>query len=104
MRIRNACGKLARNDSDNADLMREHYHGIFNPTEAPVNIDDATDKLHRRSMRNHLSTTPTTDEIIKVILSLPHNKMPGESQITAEALKALSPEALATIANAVIAY
>jgi hypothetical protein len=30
--------------------------------------------------------------------------MPGESQITAEALKALSPEALATIANAVIAY
>jgi hypothetical protein len=42
--------------------------------------------------------------IIKVILSLPHNKMPGESQIAAEALKALSPEALATIANAVIAY
>jgi hypothetical protein len=30
--------------------------------------------------------------------------MPGESQITTEALKALSPEALATIANAVIAY
>jgi hypothetical protein len=41
---------------------------------------------------------PTANEIIKVILSLPHNKMPGESQITAEALKALSPEALATIA------
>jgi hypothetical protein len=104
MRIRNASGELARNDSDNADLMREHYHGVFNSTEAPINIDDATDKLHCRSMRNHLSTTPTADEIIKVILSLPHNKIPGESQITAEALKALSPEALAMIANAVIAY
>jgi hypothetical protein len=104
MRIRNASGELARNDSDNADLMREHYHGVFNSNEAPVNIDDATDKLSRRSTRNYLSTTPTADEIIKVILSLPHNKMPGESQITAEALKALSPEALATITNAVIAY
>jgi hypothetical protein len=35
------------------------------------------------STRYHLSTTPTADKIIKVILSLPHNKMPGESQITA---------------------
>jgi hypothetical protein len=76
MRIRNACGELARNDSDNADLMREHYHGIFNSTEAPVNIDDATDKLHHRSTCYHLSTVPTADKIIKVILSLPHNKMP----------------------------
>jgi hypothetical protein len=78
MCIRNASGKLARNDSDNADLMREHYHGIFNSTEVPVNIDDATDKLcHCRSMRNHLSTMPTTNEIIKVILSLPTIKCLG---------------------------
>jgi hypothetical protein len=71
MHIRNAFGKLARNDSDNADLMREHYHGVFNSTEAPVNTDDATDKLRRRSMCNHLSTTPTANEIIKVILTPP---------------------------------
>jgi hypothetical protein len=69
--IRKACGKLARDVSDNADLMRAHYHGVFNSTEAPVNIDDTTDNLRHRSTRNHLGTTPTTDEIITVILSLP---------------------------------
>jgi hypothetical protein len=76
----------ARNDSDNADLMREHYQMASSTPmkQAPINIDDVTDKLRRRSTHNHLSTTPTANEIIKVILSLPHNKMPGESQITAE--------------------
>jgi hypothetical protein len=36
MIMRKACDELARNDSDNADLMREHYHGVFNSTEAHV--------------------------------------------------------------------
>jgi hypothetical protein len=76
----------ARNDSDNADLMREHYQMASSTSmkHPSVNIDNVTDKLRCRSTRNHLSTTPTADKIIKVILWLPHNKMPGESQITAE--------------------
>jgi hypothetical protein len=104
MLMRKDCGNLTMSDSENADHMRGYYHEHFNSTEAPVQISDATRRLRRRTKRLHLGATPTPQAVIKVIVSLPSKKLPGESQIIAEALKALSPEALATIADAIIAY
>jgi len=102
--LKYSCGNLTVSDSENADHMKGYYHEHFNSTEAPVEIPDATRRLRRRTKRQHLGATPTPQAVIKVIVSLPNKKTPGESQIIAEALKALSPEALATIADAIIAY
>jgi hypothetical protein len=104
MRMHKDCGNLTVSDSENADHMRGYYHEHFNSTEAPVPISDATRRLRHRTKRLHLGTTPTPQAVINVIVSLPSKKSLGESQIIAEALKALSPEALATIADAIIAY
>ncbi len=104
MRMRKDCGNLTVSDSENADHMRGYYHEHFNSTEAPVQISNATWWLHRRTKRLHLGATLTPQAVIKVIVSLPSKKSLGEPQIIAEALKALSPEALATIADTIIAY
>ena len=98
------CGNLTISDSENADHMKGYYDEHFNSTESPVKISDTTQRLRCRTNRLHLGATLTPQAVIKVIVSLPNKKSPGESQIIAEALKALSPEAVATIADAIIAY
>jgi hypothetical protein len=92
LKMRKADGELATNDSDNADVMGAHFTKVFNNHRA---IDPTIlDEIRQRTSKTELGNPPSLEEVKLALRKAANGKSPGESGITAEALKALDNELL----------
>eukprot|EP00978_Attheya_sp_CCMP212_P005531 scaffold12431_cov57-Attheya_sp.AAC.6 len=83
--MRKTDGSLAMSDSDNADVMGEHFTKVFN-NHRPINTS-ILDELKQRPIIESLGDPPTEFEFDKALRNIANGKSPGESGITPEALK-----------------
>eukprot|EP00978_Attheya_sp_CCMP212_P040237 scaffold217553_cov44-Attheya_sp.AAC.1 len=88
--MRKADGNLATSDSDNADIMGEHFTKVFNNHRL---IDSSVlDELKQKPIIESLVDQPTEVEFDKALRNIANGKIPGESGIKLEALKGLLDE------------
>eukprot|EP00978_Attheya_sp_CCMP212_P004158 scaffold9027_cov61-Attheya_sp.AAC.6 len=90
IKMRKADGNLATSDSDNADVMGEHFTKVFN-NHRPIDTS-VLDELNQRPIIEELGNPPTEAEFDKALRNIANGKSPGESGITPEALKGLDDE------------
>eukprot|EP00978_Attheya_sp_CCMP212_P004049 scaffold8727_cov47-Attheya_sp.AAC.2 len=88
--MRKADGNLAASDSDNADVIGEHFTKVFN-NHRPIDTS-VLDKLKQRPIIEALGDPPTEVEFGKALRNIADGKSPGESGITPESLKGLDEE------------
>jgi hypothetical protein len=79
--------EMAKNDSDNADVMGKHFSKVFN-NHRPIDLT-VLEELEQRETIESLGHPPTEAEFKKALWKMANGKSPGESGITPEAIKGL---------------
>jgi hypothetical protein len=92
MKMRMPGGKLAETDKQNIQVLHPHFDKIFNGQSLPVNIPEVLEEIPQRIIFHELDEPPTMSELEAQIKRTSNDKAPGESRVTAEALKAASEE------------
>eukprot|EP00978_Attheya_sp_CCMP212_P012017 scaffold29800_cov23-Attheya_sp.AAC.1 len=87
LKMRKSNGDLASSDAENADVMGEHFTKVFN-NHRDIDLS-VLEELDQRTTDNEVGNPPTAGEIALALRKAANGKAPGESGITAEALKAL---------------
>jgi hypothetical protein len=85
-------GKEAKGDKENAQILNEHFHSLFN-SEPEVNTT-VLDRLPQYEIAHELDGTPTRSEVLNAIKKMANYKAPGQSKLTTDMLKKLPPQAL----------
>eukprot|EP00978_Attheya_sp_CCMP212_P004968 scaffold10957_cov56-Attheya_sp.AAC.1 len=92
LKMRKPNGEIATRDAENADVMSSHFKKVFNNHRE---IDPTVlDEIKQREVKGDLGNPPTIEEVKLALRKAVNWKSPGESGITAEALKALDNELL----------
>jgi exonuclease III len=90
MRMQN--GELAQTDEQNADVFHPHFDKIFNGQSPTIDIPAAVGLIRQRNIMYDLDAPIELAELEEHIRRASNEKAPGESLVTAEALKNLNPE------------
>jgi hypothetical protein len=80
---------IAVDDRDNIEIVRSFYQKLYNRDDAPIDPAVLAD-VSQREILWEFADPPTIEEMRKGINKMKNNKAPGESGVTAEAIKALS--------------
>jgi hypothetical protein len=81
--------EIAVTDDDNLKAVGKFYNSLFNRDDVDTDFS-VLDDIRQRPTETELGHTPTRDEILQALKKMKNNKAPGESGVSAEALKALS--------------
>jgi hypothetical protein len=81
--------EIAVTDDDNLKAVGKFYNSLFNRDDIDTDFS-VLDDIRQRPTETELGHTPTRDEILQALKKMKNNKAPGESGVSAEALKALS--------------
>ncbi len=85
-------GKEAKGDKENAQILNEHFHSLFN---SETEVDNTVlDGLPQYKIAHELDGTPTRSEVLNAIKKMAYDKAPGQSKLTTDMLKNLPPQAL----------
>jgi hypothetical protein len=85
-------GIEAKNDTDNATILGEHFHSLFN---SQVQIDiTVLDELRQHEIIHELGNPPTFNEVKSAISSMKFDKAPGLTGLTTDMIKSLPNEAI----------
>lgn len=96
-------GSLAANDEEDADVLAPHFHRVYNRTDAPVDFT-VLDEVEQRPTVGNIDHEPTFEELKDAIKKMRHDKAPGPSGVTSEALKALPDSALTKVHEIITAF
>ena len=87
--FRNKNGVEAKTDTDNAQILNDHFQSLFN---SGVQVDPTVlDSLPQHNIAHELGTVPTANEIKKAIAKMSYDKAPGQSGLTTDMVKNLPP-------------
>ena len=90
--FKNKKGIEAKTDNDNADILNSHFHSLFN---SDVQVDlSVLDEIPQHDVRHEFSDPPTAKEVKSAIASMAYEKAPGQSGVTTDMIKCLTPEAI----------
>jgi hypothetical protein len=90
--FKNKNGIETRPDDDNANILNSHFHSLFN---SEVQVDPTVlDEIPQYDTKLELGIPPTTKEVKSAITSMAYKKAPGQSGVTTDMIKNLTPEAL----------
>ena len=90
--FKNKKGIEAKTDSDNANILNSHFHSLFN---SDVQVDPSVlDEIPQHAVKTELGVLPTAKEVKSAIASMAYEKAPGQSGVTTDMLKSLTPEAI----------
>jgi hypothetical protein len=82
----------AKNDNDNATILNDHFHSLFN---SQVQVDlTVLNELHQHEMIHELGTPPSFNKVKNAIASMKYDKAPGLSGLTTDMIKNLPQKAL----------
>ena len=85
-------GVEAKNDADNATILNEHFHSLFN---SQVQFDTTVlDELKQHDTIHELGNSPSFNEVKSAITSMKYDKAPGLSGLTTDMIKSLPNEAI----------
>eukprot|EP00978_Attheya_sp_CCMP212_P021094 scaffold61228_cov46-Attheya_sp.AAC.2 len=97
LKMRKPNGEIATSDAENADVMSTHFKFFFNNDHREIVDLTVIDEIKQREVKRELDDPPTIKEVKLALRKAANGKSPGESGITAEALKALDNELLQDI-------
>ena len=84
-------GVEAKNDQDNATILNQHFHSLFNSN---VQVDPPVlNNLPQHPIQHHLGNKPTKQEVKNAISDMSYDKAPGQSGVTTDMIKNLPDEA-----------
>eukprot|EP00978_Attheya_sp_CCMP212_P025340 scaffold81257_cov24-Attheya_sp.AAC.1 len=93
--MRKPNGEIVTSNAENADLMSTHFKKVFNNHRE--RDPTVLDKIKQIEVKRDLGNPPIIKEVKLALKKAVNGKSPGESGITAEALKALDNELLQDI-------
>jgi hypothetical protein len=100
--FKDAKGRTKTGEADNADVIKEYYHNVFNQK---VNVDmNEINKLHQKDINEHLGRLPSQTDVTSAIKSMHNEKAPGKSGVTTNMLKTLPPEGFKLLTNLIQNY
>ena len=86
----NARGKIAMSKPENAEILKKHFHEVFNRSTM---IDETIiDEILQRPTANHLDNAPSVIEVKAAVKKMKNNKSPGISGATTDMFKNLPEE------------
>ena len=90
--FKSKAGIEAKNDADNATILNEHFHSLFN---SQVQIDiTVLDELKQHETIHELGNPPSFNEVKSAINSMKYDKAPGLSGLTTDMMKSLPNKAV----------
>ena len=90
-------GHIALTNTENAKILRKHYHKVFN-CSVPVNMT-VLNLIQQHFTAYSLGDPPTDKDIFGAIQGMKNNKTPDKTGMTTDMIKNLLSEALSFIAS-----
>jgi hypothetical protein len=93
LNLRTSDGSISSASAATIAVAQPYCQKLYNRDDAPVD-QTVLDEIKQRPVISRLAEPPTYDEFEKAIFKLAYGKAPGESGVTAEAIKAVPRTAL----------
>ena len=93
LKMRLPDGKLAQTDNQNLAVVTPHFSRIFNGESLPIDKEQIKRIIPRKETMHTLDDPITMDKLQCQLYKASNKKSPGESGVTAEALKHLPEDA-----------
>jgi hypothetical protein len=90
IKMRMSDDNLAQTDAQNEEILQPHFDKIFNGKSRPIDMEKALGMVKQQLTHGELDRPISMSNLNEYITGASNEKAPGESQIPAEALKALS--------------
>jgi hypothetical protein len=81
---------VATTDDENLKVIQKYCDNLYNHQNQIAVDNKILEAIRQRPEETELGLTPTSEEVLQALQKMKNNKAPGESDVTTEALKALS--------------